>query len=264
MATQPPVINNVATELQAIEKRIGLFFDPAHLLLTGLLAVAIIFGVYHFVSRRADQADGRAAVAQAVAKQAADDAAVSAKTNAQFQAETTAQLAEMQQARAALQQQNTQLTQALRDSTAALKSAQATNVTRNPSERAARWQQLVPGATVSPVASGGYALDESSGLATLNALENLPIFTQKVDTLTKQLAISQQLDDSYAASLKKEQDAHKSDTDNDGKQLTAANKRADGIQADYDKLKADCRKSKFKLVAIAYAAGFATRKFLGF
>jgi|SRR5579859_673973 len=260
MATQP----TVATELAAIEKKVGLFFDPAHLILTGLLAIAIIFGVYHFVSRRADQADGRAAVAQAVAKQAADDAAASAKTNTEFQAVTATQLAELQQARVALQQQNAQLAKALADSAAALKSAQTANVARNPNERAARWGVLVPGATVSPVASGGYTLDESSGLATLNALENLPIFTQKVATLSQQLAISQQISDSYAASLKKEQDAHKSDNDNNAKQLDAANKKTGEVQANYDKLKNDCRKSKFKIAAIAYAAGFATRKFLGF
>lgn len=260
MATQP----TVATELQTIEKRIGLFFDPAHLLLTGLLVIAVVFGVYHFVSRRADQADGRAAVAQAVAKQAADDAAASAKTNAELQAATTQQLAAIQQANAALQQQNAQITKTLADSIAALKAAQATNITRTPNERAARWHELVPGATVSPIAGGGYTLDENSGLDTLNALENLPILSQRTEALTKQLANDDQIIANDAVALKKEQDAHKADTDNDAKQLTACTTGTKKVQADFDAYKEKARKREMKIAAVFTVLGVVARHFVGF
>lgn len=260
MATQP----TVATEIQAIEKSIGVFFDAKHLILAGLLAVAVIFGVYHFVSRRADAADARAAVATAVAKQAADDAAISAKANTEFQAQTTAAIQQLQQANAALAAQNVQNSKALVDALAVLKSAQQVNVARNPNERAARWHELVPGATVSPVSGGGYTLNEDSGLATLNALESLPVQGREIELLNQTVANQQQIISNDGVALKKEQDAHKADTDNDGKQLVAANKANDKLKADYDQLKDDCRKSKFKWFGIGVVVGFIGRHAAGF
>lgn len=260
MATQP----TVAAELQSIEKRIGVFFDAKHLILSGLLVLAVVFGVYHFVSRRADAADARAAVANAVAKQAADDAAVSAKNNAAFQAATAEQIAQIKQINEALQASNVEITKALDNAVAALKTAQQANIARTPNERAARWHELVPGATVSPVSGGGYSLNEDSGLATLNALENLPVQSQQITLLNQANGNLQQVVLNDGAVLKKEQDAHKSDKDDAAKQLTACTTGTQKVQADFDDYKQKARKREMKIAAIFTVVGLVARHALGF
>jgi hypothetical protein len=263
MATTSAAPASVSTEIAAIEKKIGLFFDPAHIILIVLLAVALFTGVYLFESREVKVAEGKAAVATAVAKQAADDAKVSAVANAQLQAQKDADIAALQAANAQLSQANAQQAAALKAEAAALVKQQAVDKTMTPTQQSARWQQLVPTAEVGVLPTGGFSINAQGGVDTLLQLEQVPVLTSANAKLTTSLANDDLTIAHDATILQDEKDKHISDVTNDGKALVASQKETGKVQADFDVYKKKARKRYLIFFGAGYVAGLATKHFLG-
>ncbi len=249
----------VGSEVQSLEKRFATLLDAKHIVLALLLAGALFIGVYFYQGRRIAEADGRRAVAEAVAKQAKDDADKSSKDNAALQAQKDQIIATLQSANTTLAAANQKLSDAMKEESLALVNQQSKDKTMPPTELAGRWTLLVPKAKVQ-VTAIGYDIDADGGLATVLELEQVPV-------LTTELAQSQQALDNAnktiandATILSSEKDKHTSDVVNDGKQLDAAHKETQKVQADFD----DYKKHAKRNIMRAYVAGVVSGLVLKF
>src|SRR6266568_7759337 len=249
----------VGSEVQSLEKRFATLLDAKHIVLALLLAGALFIGVYFYQGRRIAEADGRRAVAEAVAKQAKDDADKSSKDNAALQTQKDQIIATLQTANTTLAAANQKLSDAMKAESLALVNQQSKDKTLPPTELAGRWTLLVPKAKVQATTTG-YDIDADGGLATVLELEQVPV-------LTTELAQSQQALDNAnktiandATILSSEKDKHTSDVVNDGKQLDAAHKETQKAQADFD----DYKKHAKRNIMRAYVAGVVSGLVLKF
>lgn len=253
----------VADEIKTVEKRIGTFFDVKHIIMVLALGASIFTGVYLYESREVTKAQGEAAVATAVAKQAKDDAAASAVQNKELQAQKDAVIAQLQSANASLTDANAKLTDAMRAEAAALANQKSVDKTMLPTQQAARWAILVPGAQVAPTPTG-FAVDAVGGLNTILQLEELPVVTKELAQANQQLDNDKQVISNDALVLKAEQDKHASDVVNDGKQLVAAQDETKKVQSDFTVYKKKSRRNILRAYVAGVVSGVVLRKVLGF
>jgi len=243
----------MATTLIA-PKTTGTLFDTKHLVLAGLLILALLVGVYMFESKRADvaqaKADAAATVANAAIKAAQDSAQqnlLTQQANQQTQAALTAANAQLQATVGQLKQANSQLTTALAN-------RQKQDAGLTPSQQSQRWQALVPTAVVTTTANG-FAIDPAGALATLQQLEEVPDDREKISNLSDALAKDDQVIVNDGEALTSEKAAHTADLANDAKQLTAAVDENKKTLADFNAYKAKSHKNFFKTVIISLGIG---------
>lgn len=236
-----------------LKSTIGTFLDTKHLVLAGLLAIAIFFVVYTYDSRRVEAAEAAVHETNALAAQAAQEARTSAQQNAVIQAQTASQLAQLQAINLKLQASNAVLTQAISAQLAVLAKQKQTDAAMTPTEQSARWHALVPTATVAPTPMG-FTVDATGGLATIEDLEELPVQQRQITQLESALDNDNTIIANDETLLAKEQAAHASDVDNDAKQLAAAKADTKKIQVNFDLY----RKKTHRALLRAYAFGFAT------
>ena len=253
----------LSTEIQAVEKAVGVFLDPKHLVLIALLAVALFTGVYLFESREVKVAEGKAAVATAVAQQAATDSKLAAAANEQLQAQKDAVIKQLQDANAQQAAANKVLSDALKSEAAALVAQQGKDRTMTPTEQSARWQALVPSAAVTPTPTG-FTINSQGGLDTILQLEQVPVLTSANTKLTTELANDDTIIKNDAGILQAEKDKHASDVNADGKALVASQDETKKVQADFDLYKKKARKRLLKVALVSYIGGLVTHTFLSF
>lgn len=167
-------------------------FGISHLVLVGLLCVALIGGVYLYDSKRADKADAQAAIS-----------AVQAKQQEQVNAQLQQQNVQLQAIVAADKVQQEQTAAALIAASEALKAATAKQVasvpTLTPSALAIQWGQLAQEPTPAIDTSGDFQVSLPLAQKSVVALIQVP-------SLEKQ---NQQLTDANVAQTKATVDADK-------------------------------------------------------
>lgn len=248
------LVQEIEHGVAAGAKRIGLWLDPAHIILVIMLAFALLGGVYFFESKRADVAEAKAEVATQVLKVAQEAAASSAVQNAVQQEQSKAVEAAMAAANQQLITANSQLQNANKQLTNQLLTQQKTDATLPPSGQAQRWQQLVPQATVS-VTPSGFSVDPVGGLATIQALEEIPVDRQTIANLTSEVSNDQKTIANDAVSLTAEKIAHASDVANDQKQLVASQDETKKVKDDFTVYKHKARKNIIKAFFIGVVVG---------
>ena len=250
-----PANLTLAQELTAVEKKIGVWLDPAHILLIILLTISLVGGAYFFESKRADVAEARAQAATLVAKAAQDAQASSAIQNAAQQEKDK----EIEAAMTAANQQLITANQQLQTSNASLVtklvSQQKTDAALPPSAQAQRWEGLVPSAQVTAT-SAGFTVDPVGGLATLQALEQIPVYRSEIANLTTEVNNDKQEIANDAISLSAEKVAHSSDLANDQKIIVAANADNKKVVDEYNAYKKHARKNYFKAFFAGVVVGF--------
>ena len=242
------------SELQTIEKKIGIWLDTKHLVLVGLLIVALLGAVYLFESKRADIAEAKADLASQAATLLTKAAANSALQNAAIQQANKEQQAALESANAQLIQANKQLQASNAQLTAKLINQQHQDAQLPPTGQASRWEALVPQATVT-VTSAGFSVDPNGGLATLQDLEELTTDRTKIENLESESNISETLLQNEEKALQLEQAAHVSDLTNDAAQLKAANDKMAAVQAQFNAYKKKSHKNILKTLAIGVGIG---------
>lgn len=242
----------ISQEIQHAEEKFAAIFDVKHIVLALSLAITMFVGVYLWQDRRIAVADGKRAVAEAVAKKSEDDAKAAAQANSALQAQKDQIIATFQAANASLKDANDKLAAANKAANDALNTQVSKDKQLPPTELAIRWQVLVPAAKVQATPSGDYTVNSDGGLATILELERVPVLTNEVDNLTTQLQNDQATIANDTSILSAEKDKHKSDVENDGKQLTASQNETKKVQADFDDYK---QKSKRRVMR-AFVAGF--------
>jgi len=177
-----PVITPIATQLHPISA-----YLKAHerLVLAGIAAVLLWFAVGHVESIIAKHDDANLLQAKITAQSQAE------KTEA-LAAQATAQAEQYKELAAKVQQQNSALVTANTQLATALAQQQHTDSTLPPSELANRWSTLVPQAKPTVTATG-IAVDTPSAIATVQALEQVPVLTAQVANQSKELSNAQAL-----------------------------------------------------------------------
>jgi hypothetical protein len=225
-----------------------------HLILTGLLVLALLGGVYLFESKRADVADARSAQQAEITKIAEKAAADSEAKNAILQQENRQTLDTLSAANAQLAAVAAQLQAANKQLALALAAQQKVDATLPPTGQAARWEKIVPNATVA-VTPTGFALDAASGLATLQALEEIPTDQQTIANDNATLAKDLEIHQNDVAALASEQRAHTSDLANDALVLAASRAETKKAKDDLLAYKAHSRKNYIRAFFFGVAVG---------
>jgi len=241
-------------EITTVAKKIGFFADPFHLILTGLLVISLLGGVYFFESKKADVLQAKADAANTLA-QAAQKAALDSQTqNAATQLADKATQQALAAANAQLAQANQQLQSANAQLRSQLAQRQSNDASLPPSGQALRWQVLVPQATVTPNAAG-FQVDPAGALATIDSLEELATDRQSIVNLNSQIdnLDSTIVNDNKALST--EQAAHASDVTNDARQLAAAVDENKKVTAQFNAYKAKSHRNFFRTVLISLGVG---------
>ena len=132
-ATPAPTI---AQDIAAVEKKIGVWLDPVHIILVIMLIFASLGGVYLFESKEADAAAARAEIATQAANAAQAASASQAIQNAAIQAQAKEVEAALTAANAQLAQANAQLIASNKQITTALVAQQAKVPTLPPAQQA--------------------------------------------------------------------------------------------------------------------------------
>jgi hypothetical protein len=250
-----PTSPTISSEIQAIEKKVGIWLDPAHIVLTALLGIALLAGTYFFMSKRAEVAEVRAQAAAQVAEIAKQAAITSEQKNEAQQAESKATIAQMAAANQILVTANTQLQAANNQLISTLAAQKKKDAAMPPTEQAQRWSQLVPG-TVVQVVPSGFQLDQPSGLLTLNALEELSSDRQTIQILQAEVQNDEKQIANDAVSFRAEQTAHSSDLANSEKKLVAALDDNKKVLAEYNAYKKKAHKNYIKIAVVCSIFGY--------
>jgi hypothetical protein len=221
------------SELKTIEADVekAVKWGTSHIVMLAIIAGCMVVAVYLYDSKRADQADARAATIDAVAKQKDAD-------NAAFQQQSARQQAARDAAYQQLQQQVAGLLQVIasRNQKVATQVAEAPKL--QPPELAKQWA----GAAAEPVpgidAGGNFVVPLPLATKSYVALIQVPVLAADVADQKAAMEKQAQEIDNRQAALASEKVAHQSDVD-----ACKADKLA--LNADLLKAKADARKSKF-------------------
>lgn len=244
----------LGSEIRAIEKKIGVWLDPAHIVLLTAFLVAAFFGAYVFQSGRVEVAQAKAAASTEALKVAQQAQASSAVQNAAQQEQSKEVEAAMSAANSQLALANTQLAAANKQLAVQLASQQKIDATLNPTQQSARWQQLVPASAVTPTPTG-FAIDGAGGLATIQALEELPIDRTAIANDEKTIANLSATVANDAIALDSEKKAHVSDIVNDGKTLAESKAETKKVSDDFGAYKKKARRNYLRAFGLGFILG---------
>jgi Tfp pilus assembly protein FimV len=242
MSTTPAV--PIATQLHPISA-----YLKAHerLVLAGIAAVLLWFAVGHVESIIAKHDDANLLQAKITAQSQAE------KTEA-LAAQATAQAEQYKELAAKVQQQNSALVTANTQLATALAQQQHTDSTLPPSELANRWSTLVPQAKPTVTATG-IAVDTPSAIATVQALEQVPVLSAQLGNERTQLESTQKL-----------LGLSQNETVTLGNEVSSLNLQLKDNQTVCNQqiavVKAEARRSKRRWFVIGYVAGFLSRQYI--
>ncbi len=257
-----PAVPVSAPTLVSEIKKVELWLNPLHIILIALLAVASLGGVYLYEAKRAEVAEANAKAQTVIVQALKEAAASSAVQNAAQQAQSQATIEAMKLANQQLVTANQQLQTSNAQLVSKLGTQQKKDATLPPTDQAQRWTQLVP-AQVS-VTPSGFSVDAAGGLATIQALEEIPIDRQRIVNLSQELTNDEKQIANDSISLKAEQTAHASDVANDQKKLAEANGETKKVNDDFTVYKHKARKNYLKAFGIGFIAGIFAGHALGF
>ena len=217
------------------------------LLLVAVAGVVLWFGIGRVDSLIARHDNANLQQAQVVAQ-------VQQEKTAAIAAQVAEQAAQYQALADKVQVQNAALVQANTELATALAKQQRTDASLPPTELVNRWSTLVPQAkpTVTP---SGVALDTPSAVATVQALEAVPVLTAQVSNTQKELDNAQSLvtaEGQQVATLSTEV----------GSLRTQLGDNQAVCQAQVAVLKIEARRSKRRWFIIGYIAGFISRQYI--
>lgn len=221
----------------------------AHLILLALVVLLVggsVYGVESIIARHDhDNFLRQDAIVQQLTQQ-----------NQAIQQETKAEIDALMQKNAVLQQEIDFRDRAIAARDAQLKMTQAQVPQLSPTALSAEWQKQIKVGSVQPT-QNGYIADAPAAIATVQALEAIPVLQQDVQDLQKSNGnLTTELSNETAI-YEAEKKSHASDN--------AENKAViDAKTAEIKDVKAQCRKSKLKWFGIGYAAGWLSRKLVGF
>jgi len=242
MSTTPAV--PIATQLHPISA-----YLKAHerLVLAGIAVVLLWFAVGHVESIIAKHDDANLLQAKITAQSQAE------KTEA-LAAQATAQAEQYKELAAKVQQQNSALVTANTQLATALAQQQHTDSTLPPSELANRWSTLVPQAKPTVTATG-IAVDTPSAIATVQALEQVPVLSAQLGNERTQLESTQKL-----------LGLSQNETVTLGNEVSSLNLQLKDNQTVCNQqiavVKAEARRSKRRWFVIGYVAGFLSRQYI--
>lgn len=218
-----------------------------HLLLLALvvlLAVGSVYGLESIVAKHDHEKDLQLqTIAQTMVQQ-----------NQTFQQQTQAKIDSLVQQNTALMQQNTALVSAITTRDTQLKTTQKSVPQLSPDQLSLEWQKSIKNAGNIKPETGGYSVDQAAAVATLQALESVPVLTQDISDLQASNAnLNVQLVNETQI-FQAEQKAHGSDNDANKAVIVAKD-------AEIKDVKAQCRKSKMKWFWLGAVAGFLGRGF---
>src|ERR1700677_3117585 len=244
----------IAKDIKVVEAKFAVLLDPKHLVLLGLLVIALLGGTYLWESKRADVAEAKAEVATQVAQVAREASASSAIQNAANQEQAKEVEAAMVAANQQLITANSQLTKANTQLASQLALQQKADAAMTPTQQSARWSQLVPTAVVTPT-SVGFTIDANGGLLTIQDLEKINTDATTIANFEKEVANDEQEITNTQASLKAEQAAHQSDLANSQKQLTTAQDDLKQTKAEFVAYKHHARKMYIIIGVLSFITG---------
>lgn len=253
----------VTSEIQAIEKRIGAFLDPTHIILIVLLAAALFTGIYLFESRAVKVSEAKQQAAEQALVESKANAVAALDANKQLQAVKDAAIAQLNTANASLSSANATLASAMKAEAAALANQQSVDRTMTPTQQSARWQQLVPGAQVVPT-TAGFQVDAVGGLNTVLQLEQVPVLTSALAKAKTSLDNDDAIIVNDGQILNAEKAKHASDLITDAAVLDESHKETKKVSADFDTYKKKARRNILRAYAVGVGSGIVLRKFLGF
>jgi septal ring factor EnvC (AmiA/AmiB activator) len=231
------------TETSLIRQDInkGIRYGASHLILLIVCFLLCVSGVYLYDSRRSDQADARATLAEVKAKITGDQ-------NATFQAQTQQQIQALEQQNESLRGQIGTLAATIqaRNSQLATREAEINNLA--PEQLAAQWGTVAQEPAPAVDSQGHLLASLPLAQKSLAAMEAEKSLLADRQDLTSELQNQQKISDNNAAELAKEKSAHLSDQN-----ACTADKAA--LQADIAKIKANARKSKFRWALGGFASG---------
>jgi hypothetical protein len=248
------VIKTVETEATVVK---GWLVTPWHAVLAAAAVTILIVGTYMFASRRASEYGEKATAAVEAAQKAQDSANVSAKQNALFQAQTTQQIAQLQEANDELIAANKRLVQTVNANRVQLANQKKSDATMTPTDQSKRWQALVPASVVTPTATG-FTIDAQGGLLTIQDLEALPIQTTEIASLQTELTNTNKLVSNDATALAAEKAAHALDLSNAQAQLSASKAETVAVQAKLTAQKKATMRTRLRWFGAGFVTGVVT------
>ena len=234
--------STLAQEVATVEKKIGVWLDPAHIILVLLLIGALVGGAYLYESKRADVSDARAQIATQIAAAAQKTQADEAIQNAANQEQAKQVEAAMVAANQQLITANQQLVKANAQLSTQLATQKKVDAALPPSGQAQRWEQLVPQAQVS-VTPTGFAIDPVGGLNTILALETVQTQGEQIKNFEAEVANDEKELANAQLSFKAEQAAHQSDLTNSQAKLIAAQDNLKKVNDDFTAYKHKARRN---------------------
>ena len=241
-------------DIEADVKKVGVWLDPAHILLIILLTVASLGLVYLHESSAVDAAKSRADAATLVANAAQAASASQAIQNAAIQAQAKEVEAALTAANAQLAQANAQLIASNKQITTALVAQQAKVPTLPPAQQATLWEQLEPKATVT-LTPTGFSVDQVGGVATIQDLQALAADKQQLANFQTEVNNDLKEITNANAALDAEKKAHASDIAAEEAKLTAANDKYKALNGDFTTYKHKARRNYIKAFFIGVVVG---------
>lgn len=215
------------------------------LALVVLLTFGAVYGVETIIARHDDK---NAIVLQTIAQQMQ-------QSNQVLQQQNKAQIDALTQQNLQLQQEVSSLATAIATRDTQLQKTQAQVPQLSPDQLSSEWLARIKNAgNIKPIL-GGYQVDQSAAVATLQQLESVPVLEEDKKDLEAEIANTAAQLNNETAKFDLEVKSHASDN--------AANKAAlDAKDAEIKKVKADCRKSKLKYGFIGTAVGIIIKAVL--
>jgi hypothetical protein len=212
-----------------------------HLILLALVVLLVFGGVYGILSVISKHDHENALEKQAFAQ-------TLQQQNQTFQAQTQSQINTLVQANTALQQQVGVLATAITTRDSQLRTQQAAVPQLTPDQLSVEWQKDIKNAgNIKPIL-GGYQVDQSAAVASVQAIEAVPVLQQDiVDLQNSNKNLGVQLVNETAI-YEDEKKAHASDNTANAAAIAAQN-------AKIKDLNAQCRRSKWRWFGAGFIAG---------
>lgn len=208
------------------------------LAIVGVLVFAGVYGIESVIARHDhDNAVEKQTIAQTLAQQ-----------NQTFQAQTQTQINALVQQNAALSQQVGALATAITSRDSQLRAQQNQVPALTPDQLSVEWQKGIKNAgNIKPIL-GGYQIDQAAAVASVQAIESVPVLRMDITDLQKSnLSLQSELNND-AAVLIMEKKSHLSDNASNQALIDAQNAKIKDITA-------QCRKSKLKWFGLGFLAG---------
>ena len=216
-----------------------------HLLLLAIVVLLTFGGIFGVLQVIASHDHDRAVELQTIAQQIGQQ-------NQLLQQQTKAQIDSLTQQNVALQQEIGTLATAIAARDSQLQKTQASVPNLSPDQLSTEWMTRIKNAGQIKPAQSGYAVDQAAAVATVQALESVPVLEQdKYDLQQSNTALSQQLTNE-SSKFDLEVKAHVSDQ-------TACQADLKAVNAQLKSVKAQARKRNIIIAVVSTAVGIVIK-----